>query len=74
MVVGSGRKWVIRMPDGQTITASGQEPGIIERSIVPDEMVFTSREALAFGMGLAVAGARPMARSSFANREWGWSS
>lgn len=72
ITAATGRKWLIRLPDGATITASNREPGMLERRIVPGEFVLTSREALAFGMGLAIAGARREARDSFAAREWGW--
>jgi hypothetical protein len=68
----SGRKWLIRLPPGITVTASNSEPGILERRIVPNELMMTNREALAFGMGLAIAGARRETRYSFAAREWGW--
>jgi hypothetical protein len=71
-VTDAGRKWLVAIPEGVTITASGMEPGMIERRIVPDELVLTSREALAFGMGLAVAGSRPDSRRVVAEREWGW--
>lgn len=67
----SGRKWLIKLPEGATVTASGMEPGWIERSIVPDELMFTSREALAFGMGLALAGSRSEPRLA-AQEKWGW--
>lgn len=71
-VAARGRKWAITLPEGSTITASGAEPGFLERSIVPDEFVLTSREALAFGMGLAVAGDRPFPREAVARTQWGW--
>lgn len=71
-VAPSGRKWMIKLPAGTTVTSSGMEPGFLERRIVPDELVLTSREALAFGMGLAVAGGRPTTRDAFSRREWGW--
>jgi hypothetical protein len=67
-----GSKWLVKMPEGVTITASGMEPGFIERSLVPDEFVLTNREALVFGMGLAAGGSRPTTRDEFAAREWGW--
>jgi hypothetical protein len=68
----SGRKWLIRIPEGTTATASGSEPGFIERDIIPDELMLTSREALAFGMGLALAGSRSETRSTTSQREWKW--
>lgn len=71
-VADKGRKWLIVLPPGTTATASGMRPGFIEGSIVPDQFVLTSREALSFGFGLAVAGARPETRDVVANREWGW--
>lgn len=71
-VAQRGRKWLIALPPRAPITASGMVPGWSESSVVPDEVVLTSREALAFGYGLAIAGARPETRDSFAAREWGW--
>lgn len=71
-VAGKGRKWLIRLPAVAPVTASGMEPGWSERSIVPQEFVLTSREALAFGFGLAVAGARSETRAETARREWDW--
>lgn len=71
-IADAGRKWQIRLFDGVTVTASGAEPGLVEHEVVPDELVFTSREALAFGMGLAVAGNRAETRRETAKREWNW--
>lgn len=67
-----GRRWMITLPGDRPITASGMDPGLIERNLVPVEFVLTSREALAFGYGLAIAGARDELRSAYAKREWGW--
>jgi hypothetical protein len=67
-----GRKWVIKLPPGRTFTASGMNPGMLERAIVPDEFVLTSREALTFGFGLAIAGGMSRTRDEHAKREWGW--
>jgi hypothetical protein len=67
-----GRKWLVKMPEGVTITASGMELGFLERNLVPDEIVLTNREALVFGMGLAAGGSRPTPRAEFAAKEWGW--
>jgi hypothetical protein len=67
----SGRKWLIRIPEGMPVTASGMAPGFLERAIVPSEFMLTSREALAFGMGLALAGSQPEPRS-VAQEIWGW--
>lgn len=74
-VKGSARKWLVTLPDPpgvRPITASGMEPGMIERCIVPEEFVLTSREAIAFGYGCAIAGARPETRPALAAREWNW--
>jgi len=72
-VAERGRKWRIRLPLGHPpITASGLPVGWTENRVVPTEIVLTNREALAFGFGLAVAGARTELRSDFATREWGW--
>jgi hypothetical protein len=66
------RRWSITLPGERPITASGMDPGLIERSVIPVEFVLTSREALAFGYGLAIAGAREETRAVYATREWGW--
>lgn len=73
-VATSGRKWLIRMPEGRTFTVDGGDVGLLTSSdgIVPDELVLTSREALAFGYGLAVAGGRGESRQDFAARERDW--
>jgi hypothetical protein len=71
-VADRGRKWLVKLPAGATVTPSNMEPGFLEQRLVPDELMFTSREALAFGMGLAVAGARRETRTELANREWTW--
>lgn len=72
-VANSGRKWRITLP--AIATASGAESDSItnygQGRIVPASFVLTSREAVAFGYGLAVAGAREP-RADFAAREWGW--
>lgn len=65
-----GRKWLIRLPD-VPITVQGGERRWLSND-VPVELVLTSREALAFGWGCAVAGARQEPRREFAAREWGW--
>lgn len=70
MVRPSGRKWLVRTTEQTTI--SGQVLGWTERHAVPSELVFTSREALAFGYGLAIAGAYHGGRQAFAAREWNW--
>lgn len=69
-IAESGRKWLIRLP--ATVTASNRKASWTERRVVPSEFVLTSREALAFGYGLAVAGACPESRREFAARVWGW--
>lgn len=71
IVSDRGRKWRITLP-AVVLTASGMQPGFIERDLVPTELMFTSREALAFGMGLAAAGARPETRHAKATRDWAW--
>jgi hypothetical protein len=71
-VADSGRKWRIRLPMGEPpVTASGRHAWTEDR-IVPTEFVLTSREALAFGYGVALAGGRTELRADFAKREWGW--
>jgi hypothetical protein len=72
MVAESGRKWLVKMPEGVTITGSGMAPGWLEDRIVPNELVLTNREALVFAMGLAVGGSRPTTRAEFAAKEWNW--
>lgn len=67
-----GRRWAVSLPAGRIVTASGALPGWTETNLVPVEFVLTGREALAFGYGLAVAGASTETRQSFAAREWGW--
>jgi hypothetical protein len=59
IVADSGRRWKIVLPE------------VWSENMVPREFVLTSREALAFGYGLAVGGASER-RSDFASREWGW--
>lgn len=68
-----GRKWLVIMPEGVTFTKDGGDVGVLtgQDGIVPDELVLTSREALVFGYGLAVAGAR-VPRRVTAERRWGW--
>lgn len=66
-----GRKWRITLPD-VLITPSGMEHGFIECERVPTELMFTSREALAFAMGLAAAGSRGETRYTTAARDWDW--
>lgn len=70
----AGRKWLIRLPAGTTTTIHGSDVDLLTGAdgIVPDELALTSREALVFGYGLAVAGGRSETRRSFAAREWGW--
>lgn len=69
VVAPSGRRWkVVLAPT----PVSGATDGITLLSgVVPGEMVLTSREALAFAYGCAVAGAKER-RAEFAAREWGW--
>jgi hypothetical protein len=71
-VARRGRRWLIRLPDtGTPVTASGMEPGWLERSVVPTELVLTGREVIAFCMGAAVARSQPRtAREK--QKEWGW--
>jgi hypothetical protein len=73
-VTQAGRKWLVRLPKGTTVTVDGSEVGWLTGAdgIVPDEMVLTSREALVFGYGLAIGGGRPETRRAIAAREWGW--
>src|SRR3954468_4740989 len=69
-----GRKWHIEIPAAVN-AATSDSPVLLVSSpdrIVPAEFVLTNREALAFGYGLAVAGARTETRAEFAAREWGW--
>jgi hypothetical protein len=65
-----GRKWLIRT-SVQT-TPSGQQLGWTEQHAIPTELVFTSREALAFVYGLAIAGTRHGGRQAHAAHEWNW--
>lgn len=69
----SGRKWLITLPG--IVTASGAPSDDLTNygrgRVVPASFVLTSREALAFGYGLAAAGPHE-ARAEFARREWGW--
>lgn len=73
LIAQSGRKWRITLP--AIATASGAPSDDLTNysgsRIVPAEFVMTSREAFAFGYGLAVAGPREP-RADFAAREWGW--
>jgi len=72
---GGGRCWKITLPgicrahggDGPLLGEWGDEP----HRVVPREFVLTSREAFAFGYGVAVGGAAER-RSEFAAREWKW--
>lgn len=68
----TGRKWLIEIPNVEPVTASGSRPSWTEGRVVPRSFVLTSREAIAFGYGLAIAGARPETRAVFAAREWNW--
>lgn len=69
VVAPSGRRWKIVLA---ATPVSGARDGITLLSgVVPGEMVLTSREALAFAYGCAVAGAKER-RAEFAAREWGW--
>jgi hypothetical protein len=70
VVAKSGRRWKIVL-SGPT-PVSGSTDGITLLSgVVPGEIVLTSREALAFAYGCAVAGAKER-RADFAARAWGW--
>lgn len=71
LIAPSGRKWLVRTAVQTTIR--GDEPGIglMAAAPVPSNLVFTSREALAFAYGLAIAGAHH-GRQAFAAREWDW--
>lgn len=66
-----GRKWLIILPEGATITKTGGEMSVLD-SLVPDEFVLTSREALTFAMGAAVGGSRSETRRQTATGRWGW--
>jgi len=72
-VADSGRRWKIVLPD--EVWSNGPDPTLggftPPENMVPREFVLTSREALAFGYGLAAAGVREC-REDFASREWGW--
>lgn len=70
---GGGRCWKITLPAG--LGAHGADGPLLgmrdpERE-VPTEFVFTAREALAFGYGVAVGGAAER-RADVAARRWGW--
>jgi hypothetical protein len=73
-IASAGRKWRITLPT--IATASGAPADDLTNygsaRVVPAEFVMTSREAVAFGYGLAVAGGRVETRATFAARKWGW--
>jgi hypothetical protein len=73
---GTGaRKWRIQLSlTADPITASGGSGLLLgrETETVPREFILTSREALAFGYGLAVAGSQEQTRAEFAKANWDW--
>lgn len=72
-IADSGRKWKIVLPEVVEASNFHNALSIINivtpERLVPVEIVLTSREALVFGYGLAVAGARG-SRAAFAKEHW----
>ncbi len=72
---GGGRCWRVVLP--ASVRSHGKDTDLLgvfadaPERIVPTEFVLTSREALAFGYGLAAAGIT-MSRAEFAAQNWGW--
>jgi hypothetical protein len=71
-----GRKWVVRTNVQTTVNgdvrATPPRHTTLDHHVVPSELVFTSREAIAFAYGLSIAGAYHGGRQAHARREWGW--
>jgi hypothetical protein len=71
LIAPAGRKWRVGLASS-VVVGSGLWPGPDRpQDMVPDELVLTNREALAFAYGCAVAGARH-GRAEFAREKWGW--
>ena len=71
-VAPRGRKWLIQLP-APRVVGSGlffNILGIRPEDVVPQEIVLTSREALAFAYGCAAGGIHD--RAEFARENWGW--
>lgn len=69
LVAKAGRKWRVKLAR-PILVGSGFIVGR-PQDAVPPELVFTSREALAFAYGCAVAGHRH-GRAEYAKERWGW--
>jgi hypothetical protein len=67
-VANSGRRWRIELPAPTTV--EGYDGMLATR--MPQVLMFTSREAIAFGFGCVAAGSRPYSRGAVARAKWGW--
>lgn len=71
-VAERGRKWKITLAEPATADGAplGGFMGHRPETVVPEEVVLTSREALAFCMGCAAA--RRVESFTRKHEEWGW--
>lgn len=63
-----GRRWQVTLPKERIVGSGFWITGA--KDVVPEVMVFTSREALAFAYGCAAGGIHD--RAAFAREKWGW--
>lgn len=70
MIASAGRKWRVRLR-GAVLVGSGLWLTGRPQEAVPDELILTNREALAFAYGCAVGGSAH-GRAEFAHERWGW--
>lgn len=69
-VAPRGRRWKVTLPAALTIGAGASLGLRRSQDVVPSVLVFTSREAVAFGYGCAAGGVHD--RAAFARERWGW--
>lgn len=67
-ITKSGRKWLIKIRPG-VFAASHMTLFLRPDNVVPEELVLTSREALVFGYGIAVAG-ECRSRHDWTQEDW----
>lgn len=71
-VAPRGRRWRVRVRPGITADGHPLTTGLMghrAETVVPEEFVLTSREAMAFAYGCAVGGAA-RARSEWTQEDW----
>jgi hypothetical protein len=71
LIANSGRKWRVTLPQPVLVGAPLLWSGLDPDKVVPDVLLFTSREAMAFAYGCAAGGGRH-GRADFARDRWGW--